>query len=70
MLCQSDLPWFDHSNYIWRRVQVTKLLIIWLSSASRHFSSLRSKYSPQHPVLKQVVYPKNPSRFEVSCDLS
>jgi hypothetical protein len=28
MTCQSHLPWLDHSNYTWRRVQVMKLLII------------------------------------------
>jgi hypothetical protein len=30
-----------------------KLLIMQSSPASRHFLPLRSKYSPQHPVLKQ-----------------
>jgi hypothetical protein len=29
-----------------------KRLIMQCSPASRHFISLRSKYSPQHPVLK------------------
>jgi hypothetical protein len=29
-----------------------KLLIMQSSPASRHFLPLRSKYSPQHPVLK------------------
>jgi hypothetical protein len=43
-----------HSNYIWRRVQVMKLLITRFSQISRHFISLRSKYSPQHPVLKHL----------------
>jgi hypothetical protein len=28
MPCQSHFPWFDHSNYTWRRVQVMKLLIM------------------------------------------
>jgi hypothetical protein len=36
----------------WRRAQVMKLLIMQFSPISRHFISLRSKYSPQHPVLK------------------
>jgi hypothetical protein len=48
---QSHRPWVDHSNYIWRRVQDMKLLIMQFSPASCHFISLRSKYS-QHPVLK------------------
>jgi hypothetical protein len=34
------------------RVQVMKLLIMQFSPISRHFISLRTKYSPQHPVLK------------------
>jgi hypothetical protein len=29
-----------------------KLLVTQFSPASRHFISLRSKYPPQHPVLK------------------
>jgi hypothetical protein len=49
----SHPPWLDHSNYTWRRVQVMKLLIMQFSPTSCHFISLRSKYSPQHPVLKR-----------------
>jgi hypothetical protein len=45
-------PRLHHSNNIWRSVQVMKLLIMQSSSASCHFLPLRSKYSPQHPVLK------------------
>jgi hypothetical protein len=47
----------DHSNYFWRRVM--KLLIMQFSPTSCHFISLRSKYSPQHPVLKhpQSMFP-------------
>jgi hypothetical protein len=45
-------PWLDHSNYIWRGVQVMKLLIMQFSPTSRYLVSLRSKYSPQHPVVK------------------
>jgi hypothetical protein len=37
-----------HSNYVWREVQVMKLLIMQLPPISRHFISLRFKYSPQH----------------------
>jgi hypothetical protein len=51
MPCPSHPPWLDHFNYTWLRVQITKLLIMQFSPTSRHFS-LRSKYSPQHPVLK------------------
>jgi hypothetical protein len=52
MLCPSLPTWLDHSVYVWRRVQVMKLLIMQFSPTSCHFISLRSKYSPQHPVLK------------------
>jgi hypothetical protein len=45
-------PWFDHPNNIWWNVQVTKLLIMHSSLASRHFLPFEFKYSPQHPVLK------------------
>jgi hypothetical protein len=34
----------DHPNYIWRKVQVLKLLTVQSSSASCHFIPLRSKY--------------------------
>jgi hypothetical protein len=40
--CPSHPPWPDHSNYTWRRVQITKLLIMQFSPTSRHFISLRS----------------------------
>jgi hypothetical protein len=42
---------FDHSIYIWRRVQIMKLFIMHFSPTSCHLTPLRSKYSPQHPVL-------------------
>jgi hypothetical protein len=42
----------DYSNYTWRRVQITKLLVIQFSPFSHHLIPLRSKYPPQHPVLK------------------
>jgi hypothetical protein len=38
--------------HIWRRVQVTKILITQFSPVSYYFILLRSRYSPQHPVLK------------------
>jgi hypothetical protein len=40
-------PWLDYSNYTWRRVQITKLLIMQLSPLSRHLISLRFKYPPR-----------------------
>jgi hypothetical protein len=45
-------PLFDLPNNIWRRVQIMKLPIMQLSSFSRYFIPLRSKYLPQHPVHK------------------
>jgi hypothetical protein len=36
-------------------VQVMKFLITQFFSTSRHFIPLRSKYSPQHPVLKHTL---------------
>jgi hypothetical protein len=44
------LPWLDHSNYTWRRAEVTKLLVMQFSQ----FIPLQSKYSPQHPVLEHL----------------
>jgi hypothetical protein len=35
MPCPSHPPWLDHSNYICRRVQVMKLLIMQFSPARR-----------------------------------
>jgi hypothetical protein len=40
----------DHSNFIWWRVQVIKLLITYFLQLPVTWS-LRSKYSPPHPVL-------------------
>jgi hypothetical protein len=42
MPCPSHPPWLDHSNYIWRRVQVMKFLIMQFSPTSCHFIPLRS----------------------------
>jgi hypothetical protein len=48
----SHPPRLDSSNYTWRRVQITKLLVTQFSSPSRHLIPLRSKYPPRHPVFK------------------
>jgi hypothetical protein len=45
-------PSFDHPNNIFLNEQVMKLLMMQSSPASLHFPPLRSKYSPQHPVLR------------------
>jgi hypothetical protein len=61
--CSSSLILLDLNIliYTWWRVQVMKLLIMQFSPTSRHFFSLRSKYSPQHPFLKHpqsMFFPK------------
>jgi hypothetical protein len=37
-------PRLDYSNYTWRRVQITKLLVMQFSPLSRHLIPLRSKF--------------------------
>jgi len=44
--------WVVHPNNVWWKAQFMKLLIILFSPFSCYFLPLRSKYSPQHPVLK------------------
>jgi hypothetical protein len=44
MPCPSHPLLLDHSNYIWRRVQLMKLLITQFSPNFHHFIYLRSKY--------------------------
>jgi hypothetical protein len=54
MPCPSHPSWLDHSNYVWRWVQVMKLLIMQFPPVSRHFIPPRSKYSPQRPVMHNI----------------
>jgi hypothetical protein len=56
MPCPSHPPSLDHSNYVWRGVQVMKLLAMQFLPISGRFISLRSKYSPQHLVLKHPQF--------------
>jgi hypothetical protein len=49
-------PLLVHSNSVWRRVQIMKFHIMQISPASYYFIPLLSKYSPQHPVLKQAYF--------------
>jgi hypothetical protein len=60
--CPSHPPLLDHSNYTWRRLQVMKFLIMQFSPTSRHFIALRSKYFPQHTLLKHPQSMFLPSR--------
>jgi hypothetical protein len=39
--CPSYLPWLGHSNYVWREVQVMKLLIMQFSPISLQLSSVQ-----------------------------
>jgi hypothetical protein len=43
MPCPSHPSWLGHSNYVWRRVQVTKLLIMQFRPSSCLLIPLRSK---------------------------
>jgi hypothetical protein len=53
--CASHSPWLDRYNYIYGRVKVIKKhLIMLFSPTSYHFIRLRSRYSPQHLVLKYL----------------
>jgi hypothetical protein len=55
-------PLFDLPNNIWWWVQITELPVVQFYPFSRYFIPRRSKYSPQHPVLKHpqsVLFPWN-----------
>jgi hypothetical protein len=56
----SHPPRLDYSNYeynrTWRRVQITKLLIMQFSPFSRHLIPLRSKYPPQRINKQRFIY--------------
>jgi hypothetical protein len=41
MPCPYHLPLIDHSNNIWRRIQVMKLIIMQIPPTLCHFISLR-----------------------------
>jgi hypothetical protein len=53
---QYHSPWYDYPSNILRWVWIMKLCIMYFSPASYHFLPLKSKYSPQHPVLKYPVF--------------
>jgi hypothetical protein len=57
-----------HPNNNWQ-IQIMRLLILQCSSYSRHFlplKSKKSKYSPQHPVLKHPSYIFFPTVYSLS----
>jgi len=56
MLCPSHLPWFHHSNNIWWRVQIMKVLIIWLFKEEqwlwkKYFSNIMKQEQMMNKVL-------------------
>jgi hypothetical protein len=52
--CLSHPPWLFYSNYIWRRVEIMKLLITQFSPTSYHFIPLLFKCFHDHPVLNII----------------
>ena len=46
-------PRYKNANNVWWKVIIMKLLTVQLSQAF-HFLPLRSKYFPQHPILKPI----------------
>jgi hypothetical protein len=64
--CSCHPSRLDHSNYTWQRVQITKLLVKQFTPFSRHFIPFRSKYPPQHPVLKHFQSLFFPERHKPS----
>jgi hypothetical protein len=60
-LRSSRTTWPEHSNYIWWRVHVIKLLVTQFFPTSYHFIPFRYKYSPWHPVLEHPHQVSHPS---------
>jgi hypothetical protein len=52
MPCPSHSASSGHPNIIWWAVKILELLIMYFSSVSYYFLSLRHKYLPQHPTLE------------------
>jgi len=50
MLCQSSLPWFDHSNNICLEASITQFPRLRFPISSSGFLPLMPKYSSRHPV--------------------
>jgi hypothetical protein len=57
----SGSPLFHLPNDIWSRVRIMKLTVILLPPLSPYFIPLRSKYSPQHLLLKKGLSPCSPN---------
>jgi hypothetical protein len=66
MTCPPHPPWFNHPNNIRLRIQAVKFIIIQFSPWSI-FLPFRSKYLPQHSVLKTLSLCSSPKvRDQVS----
>jgi len=48
----SNAPWFNYPNKIWWSLKLRSSSLCKFFVTSRYFLHLRSKYPPQHPVLK------------------
>jgi hypothetical protein len=60
-------PWFNHPNFIRWRLQAVKFIIMQFSPWSI-FLPFRSKYPPQHSVLKKPSGCVPPSKCEYKYD--
>jgi hypothetical protein len=56
MPCPSHPPWLGQSDYIWRRMQFKKLLIMHFRPTSCYFISLRPRYSHHVPKYRTSVF--------------
>jgi len=45
--------WFDHPNNIWCGIQIIQL-VMWSSPLHCYIVTLRTRYFPQHPILKHI----------------
>jgi hypothetical protein len=53
----SHPPWFHHSNYTWRRIQVMKLLIMQFSPTSYHYTIINGYVLYQCILIHPSIYP-------------
>jgi hypothetical protein len=56
MLCSLHSPWYYRPNDIWGWAQIMNFSIVQIPLFSRCFFPLRSKYPPQHFVLKHPEF--------------
>ena len=56
MPCQHSSSWFDNPGSIYRRARSIKHLVMGYPANSYCVLPLRSRYSPQHPILENQLY--------------